>query len=452
MPEVAEVAHICAQFRRHVVGYKIEDCVMPQDPLLFPQLVKEEPKVSHTDELRELILNKTVESVGRHGKYLWLRLSLSDELPVIVLMHMGMTGMIKIKGQDSHMITMENGGDLKAQNEIIKGRTENENEDANGNVAVKKRRVVRKSKQRRSSEVLLVQDKEGGTLTGVPVAKDTELVLEDGSTRSVIVEDIFLVKAEEVDQGETDVEEVIVQEEMETVSEWPPKYTKFELKFCKDGHEKIETALCDPRRLGRVRILSDADCLTDNRLINRAPLNKLGPDYSKDPAKKKGLNEKFFFGDPDPSTHGRPRLEFKDFSELVLSKRKAIKAILLDQEDFAGVGNWVADEILYQARIHPNENLYKRIFDYDHEVMKRLYESVIYVMELAVRVEGDVKQFPDDWLMLHRWGKARKKVKAKTIAGHFIDYITIGGRTSSFVPELQKLLKVERKGITSEYF
>ena len=37
-----------------------------------------------------------------------------------------------------------------------------------------------------------------------------------------------------------------------------------------------------------------------------------------------------------------------------LAKRKApIKAVLLDQTAFAGVGNWIADEVLYQAKIAP---------------------------------------------------------------------------------------------------
>ncbi len=30
-----------------------------------------------------------------------------------------------------------------------------------------------------------------------------------------------------------------------------------------------------------------------------------------------------------------------------------IKAVLLDQSVTAGVGNWIADEVLYQAKIHP---------------------------------------------------------------------------------------------------
>lgn len=49
--------------------------------------------------------------------------------------------------------------------------------------------------------------------------------------------------------------------------------------------------------------------------------------------------------------------------------------------------------------------------------------------------------FPENWLMLHRWGKRRKGEKQKTAEGYVVDHVTVGGRTSSYVPELQKLKK-----------
>jgi len=42
-----------------------------------------------------------------------------------------------------------------------------------------------------------------------------------------------------------------------------------------------------------------------------------------------------------------------DFIESISGKNKNIKAALLDQSVTAGVGNWIADEILYQAKILP---------------------------------------------------------------------------------------------------
>jgi hypothetical protein len=52
---------------------------------------------------------------------------------------------------------------------------------------------------------------------------------------------------------------------------------------------------------------------------------------------------------------------------------------------------------------------------------------------------GNTAAFPEDWLMLHRWGKRRKNEVQKTADGHALDHITVGGRTSCYVPALQKI-------------
>ena len=54
-----------------------------------------------------------------------------------------------------------------------------------------------------------------------------------------------------------------------------------------------------------------------------------------------------------------PRIDSQEFTPAVvrsfLKRRKGspLKAILLIQEAFPGIGNWMADEILWRARIHP---------------------------------------------------------------------------------------------------
>src|SRR5260221_8954166 len=51
-----------------------------------------------------------------------------------------------------------------------------------------------------------------------------------------------------------------------------------------------------------------------------------------------------------------PLLGLPTASELraALARRRApIKSVLLDQGLFAGVGNWIADEVLYQAGLRP---------------------------------------------------------------------------------------------------
>ncbi len=116
----------------------------------------------------------------------------------------------------------------------------------------------------------------------------------------------------------------------------------------------------------------------------------------------------------------------------VLSKRQApIKALLLDQALFAGVGTWIADEALYQARIRPSRaaaTLTKA------EVAKML-KVLAEIVELAVEAGADSSKYPASWLFSHRWGG---KKGVEEIEGKPIRREQIGGRTTAWVPDLQK--------------
>ncbi|KAM9938765.1 hypothetical protein OXX80_001737 [Metschnikowia pulcherrima] len=279
---------------------------------------------------------------------------------------------------------------------------------------------------------------------------ETAIVLQQKNANLIVNK----VKEEDSAIGDETVEESGSEEKAEPEA-WPPKFTKFELCLTNEADRSVELAFSDPRRLARVRFLQGEEYGTDTQLLSMPPLNSLGPDYSK-----KGLDNvhedpgsngnkaifdysSAFSGDPDPSHHGRPRLTFEEFAQVVLMKKKPIKAFLLDQDFFAGIGNWVSDEILYHAKIHPSEVISKKISSAANPVLRRLYDSIIYVMEESVRVEGNAKLFPENWLMLHRWGKGRKEPRATTKSGHKVDFQTVGGRTSCFIPELQKPLKKE---------
>ncbi|KAK8469823.1 hypothetical protein PHAVU_005G179300 [Phaseolus vulgaris] len=96
----------------------------------------------------------------------------------------------------------------------------------------------------------------------------------------------------------------------------------------------------------------------------------------------------------------------------------------------SGIGNWVADEVLYQARIHPRQ----AASSLSDASCSTLYKSIEEVIQLAVEVDADSSRFPLEWLFHFRWGK-----KPGKISGNKIDFITAGGRTTAYVPELQKL-------------
>ncbi|ODQ81881.1 hypothetical protein BABINDRAFT_160112 [Babjeviella inositovora NRRL Y-12698] len=370
MPEVGEVAHAVAQLRRNTLNHKIVSLGLQEDSLLFPFL-KDPENTEKILDLHDKLLNTTILSVGRHGKYFWIRLSSSDGSPEtsVLVMHFGMTGWIKLNNIPSSMVFMEGGGDKLVLEQIKK------EED--------------KIKYEAKFE------KEG----------------------------LF---------GDKEPEEV-----------WPPKFSKLIMKLQNEstGHT-IDLSFVDPRRLGRIRHLTGPKVQSNKSLVCEcSPLKELGPDYLK--SSYFDSSPPFVSGDPDPNNHGKPRLSLPDFQALVLSKKKPIKSLLLEQTIFSGVGNWMADEICFQARIHPNEILTSVISSDGtiHPLIEKLYETVIFVCETAVKYEAEVLQFPKDWLMPYRWGKRRKNVKVKTSDGYDVDFITIGGRTSCFVPEVQKTFK-----------
>jgi formamidopyrimidine-DNA glycosylase len=103
------------------------------------------------------------------------------------------------------------------------------------------------------------------------------------------------------------------------------------------------------------------------------------------------------------------------------------------QANVSGIGNWVGDEVMYQARLHPEQ--YSNTFS--DEQIKRLHDAIMYVCDTAVEANGDSDAFPKDWLMKHRWGKGKKEA-SKLPTGEKITFLKVGGRTSAIVPSVQK--------------
>lgn len=174
-----------------------------------------------------------------------------------------------------------------------------------------------------------------------------------------------------------------------------PKFLKLLLK-ASNGEQ---VAFTDGRRLARLWLSESPE--VDLRLA------KLSPDVRDNPWNPKALHQ-------------------------ILSKRTApIKSLLLDQSLFAGVGNWIADEMLYQARISPKREASSLSF----AEIKRLLSALKEILESAIQVSADSDRFPPHWLFHHRWGGARG---AELIDGHAIVRESVGSRTTAWVPKLQK--------------
>lgn len=88
---------------------------------------------------------------------------------------------------------------------------------------------------------------------------------------------------------------------------------------------------------------------------------------------------------------------------------------------------------MYQARLHPEQ--YSNTFS--DEQVKKLHDAMMFVCNTACDALGDSDQFPEDWLMKHRWGKGKKDAN-KLPNGAKITFLKVGGRTSAIVPSVQK--------------
>jgi formamidopyrimidine-DNA glycosylase len=122
----------------------------------------------------------------------------------------------------------------------------------------------------------------------------------------------------------------------------PPRagWSRFALTFADGG----SLVLLDPRRLGRVRLNPD--------------IGALGPDAAQvTPA---------------------------EFRALINRGTTVIKARLLDQSKIAGIGNLLADEILWQARVSP----LARVDRLSSAQVNRLYRALKSVLEAATAKGG----------------------------------------------------------------
>ena len=177
-----------------------------------------------------------------------------------------------------------------------------------------------------------------------------------------------------------------------------PRFWKIELEF-EDGRR---LAMPDPRRFGRIRMRDDPR--------GEPPVSKLGFD---------------------------PLLELPTparFRELIGRGRVTIKGRLLDQSFAAGVGNWIADEILYQARVAPH----RRVVDLEDRELETIRRRLGSIVSKAVEVDSVSAKFPRTWLFHHRWGRPED---ARTRRGEPIEITTVAGRTTCWCPSRQRLKK-----------
>lgn len=85
-----------------------------------------------------------------------------------------------------------------------------------------------------------------------------------------------------------------------------------------------------------------------------------------------------------------------DFEAVLAGRRRRLKAALTDQSLLAGLGNLLADEILWQARLHPS----RPTDSLTGRERRALYEAMRRVLRTSVRAAHVPPR--EDWLTGHR--------------------------------------------------
>ncbi|GAA4008514.1 DNA-formamidopyrimidine glycosylase [Hymenobacter fastidiosus] len=136
-----------------------------------------------------------------------------------------------------------------------------------------------------------------------------------------------------------------------------PRFTRAALHLA-DG---LRVAFIDPRKFGRIRHTGS--------VAQYQQAKKLGPDALDVTA--------------------------AHLQQVLGSKKSMIKPLLLDQSVTAGLGNWIVDEVLFQARIHPE----RRSNTLLAKEFKAIHAAIQLVLTTAITHEATYRRFPASFLI-----------------------------------------------------
>jgi formamidopyrimidine-DNA glycosylase len=127
-----------------------------------------------------------------------------------------------------------------------------------------------------------------------------------------------------------------------------------------------------------------------------------------------------------------PAFDLAAFDRAIAGRRRDVKSVLMDQTLVAGIGNIYADEILFQARLHPRTP----VGALGERQRTALFEQIKAVLTTAIECGAGAEQFlerlPEDYLLPQR-DKSGKCPRC----GAGIAALKSGGRTSYYCPRCQ---------------
>jgi len=145
------------------------------------------------------------------------------------------------------------------------------------------------------------------------------------------------------------------------------------------------------------------------------------------------LNEKMFKLGPDFLSKELTLQKFEE--KLRMRKNANIKALLMDQKIFAGIGNIYAQEALYYAKIDPR----RKAGSLSEEEIKNLYLRLHDLLKKAIEHKGSTV---DNYSHMEGSGSFQNYLavygRKSCPKGHELKKINIGGRGTSFCIICQK--------------
>jgi formamidopyrimidine-DNA glycosylase len=141
----------------------------------------------------------------------------------------------------------------------------------------------------------------------------------------------------------------------------------------------------------------------------------------------------------DPITDGLTRVQL---ASLLRSRRRQLKALLLDQHVIAGIGNIYCDESLHLARLR-----HDRLSDsLTGPEITRLHQAILSVLEAAIEAGGSTladTQYVDiegqgGWFQVHHRVYDRAGQRCLTCGKADIQRVMVAGRSTCFCPRCQR--------------
>src|ERR687887_399408 len=119
----------------------------------------------------------------------------------------------------------------------------------------------------------------------------------------------------------------------------------------------------------------------------------------------------------------------EQFKDLLAGKKSSIKSALMDQKLLAGIGNVYSDEILFQARVHPQN----RVDRLSEKTLEKIYRMMKSVLKKTISYQADPHRVPKNWLL-----PRRKKGANCPRCGKELHRVTIMQRSAYVCPRCQR--------------